>query len=96
MYSLDLGTLKGKSCNRSAFRMINCFLLWLICSVVAWYSCCNILEPKTEILTMRVHEYHSVYRFCLALRFRAVADYGLFCSLKCPQIPHLFSQIMNL
>jgi len=33
--------------------MINCVLVWVIYSVVAWYACSNISEPVPEIIIRR-------------------------------------------
>lgn len=45
-----LAPLKESNVTTALFKIINCILVCVIYSVVAWYSCSNISEPVPEIM----------------------------------------------
>jgi len=48
-----LAPLKRSNVATALLEVINCFLVWVIYSVVAWYAYSNISEPVPEIIIRR-------------------------------------------
>jgi hypothetical protein len=73
-YSLRLlAPLKRSNVTTALLEMINCVLVWVIYSVVAWYSCSNISEPVPEIIIRRhITLISFAIPFLFSPRFQAV------------------------
>jgi hypothetical protein len=72
-----LAPLEESKVTTALFKIINCVLVCAVYSVVAWYSCCNISEPVSEIMIRWHITLISFYVFPTVPKIFFSTDYEL-------------------